>query len=88
MRHKHRRDANERAIVRALRAGGASVHFMNSPGLPDLLVGYAGRNCLLEVKGARGRLTAAQTRFMQEFAGTAHVVGTVEEALKVLQEEA
>ena len=43
-RRAARRDDNEAAIVEALRAVGASVEILgNGDGVPDLLVGYAGR---------------------------------------------
>jgi hypothetical protein len=50
------RDSNERAIVDALVAAGASVTRLNETGVPDLLVGFRGETFLLEVKreGARG----------------------------------
>jgi hypothetical protein len=44
------RDKNEREIVDALRKAGATVTQLNEKGVPDLLVGYAGRTYLLEVK--------------------------------------
>ena len=49
-----RRDESEPAIVDALRAAGATVVQLNGPGLPDLLVGLAGRTYLLEVKNPLG----------------------------------
>lgn len=56
-RRAARRDRNEVEIVAALTAAGASVTYLSSPGVPDLLVGYQGRTLLLEVKvglGPRG----------------------------------
>lgn len=51
------RDSNEAAIVDALVAAGASVTRLSAEGVPDLLVGIAGRTYLLEVKhlSATGR---------------------------------
>jgi hypothetical protein len=50
-----RRDDNEGPIVEALRAAGASVTVIGmGDGVPDLLVGMAGRTYLLEVKHAPG----------------------------------
>lgn len=47
-------DENQREVVAALRAAGASVQSLASvsaaPGCPDLLVGYRGATYLLEVK--------------------------------------
>lgn len=45
-----RRDVNEKAIVAALRAAGATVQQLDGSGVPDLVVGYNGQDCLLEVK--------------------------------------
>lgn len=51
-----KRDANEKPIVDALKALGASVYQMDGcgAGFPDLLVGYNGRNVLIEVKQPEG----------------------------------
>lgn len=76
-------DANQKAIVNALRACGCSVYVL---GLPlDLLVGRAGQNYLLEVKTGKG---AKFTKFQEEFRATwqGHWarVETVEQALEVV----
>jgi hypothetical protein len=44
------RDKNERPIIDALVAVGASVTQLNATGAPDLLVGFRMRTFLLEVK--------------------------------------
>lgn len=50
------RDANEPDIVKALEAVGASVQrTYGMEGEPDLLVGYLGRNYLIEVKNPATR---------------------------------
>jgi len=51
-RKRSRRDPNQGEIVEALRAAGASVEELDDvgAGVPDLLVGFRGRNFLLEVK--------------------------------------
>lgn len=50
-----RRDQSEPAIVDALRAAGASVTVIGQgDGVPDLLVGFEGRNYLIEVKNPLG----------------------------------
>jgi len=57
MKYARMRDKNERAIIDALKAAGASVTQLDGAGVPDLLVGYDGHMVLLEVKlplGARG----------------------------------
>ena len=43
-----RQDGNHRAIVNALRAGGAMVYEIRRP--VDILIGYAGKTALAEIK--------------------------------------
>jgi len=85
----HRTDSNQAAIIRALRETGASVCSLASvgSGCPDLLVGWAGINLLLEVKNMAGRgmrFTPAEREFMDAWRGRVHVVTSVIEALDVL----
>lgn len=49
-----RRDANEGPIVDALLAAGATVLRLNMKDVPDLLVGFRGRNVLMEIKNPPG----------------------------------
>ena len=69
MRYAARVDANQTAIVEALRKAGAYVWVI---GLPvDLLVGYKGHTFLVEVKnGPRRRLTALQAGFFENWSGS------------------
>lgn len=85
-------DANQRAIVTALRRAGALVHDLSAAGegTPDLLVGWRRQLLLFEVKdgseppSARA-LTTAQQVFHRAFAGyPVHVVESVDDALRVL----
>ena len=68
MRHAAGVDANQQAIVAALRAAGAYVWII---GLPvDLLVGYNGKSFLMEIKTtSKNRLTGLQADFFQNWAG-------------------
>ena len=50
-RYATRQDGNHRAIVNALRAGGAVVYEIRRPA--DLLVGYAGKTAIVELKDLR-----------------------------------
>lgn len=74
----HRLDANHRTIRDGLRQVGATV---NEKGPLDLLVGFRGRNFLLEVKTARGRIRTTQKAFLSVWQGQACVVRTLNEAL-------
>ena len=68
MRYAARVDANQAAIIKALRDAGAYVYII---GLPvDLLVGYNNHTWLMELKnGPRKRLTALQQDFFGNWTG-------------------
>lgn len=84
-------DANQPAIVAALRRAGASVtplHMVGS-GFPDLAVGYRGVNHLLEVKDgskppSARRLTDDEEEWHATWRGSVRIVSSVPEALAVL----
>ena len=93
---KHRRaprvDANQGEIIAALRDHGASVESLagQHKGCPDLLVGWKGKNYLMEVKdGSRppsGRkLTEMQVVWHSVWEGQVDVVASVDEALELLK---
>ncbi len=86
MRRAARTDLNQAEIVRALKAAGASVALLHrvGEGVPDLLVGWKGRNLLVEVKGLSGKLTPAQGRWHDEWCTDVHVVRSVQGALDLL----
>ena len=69
MRHAARVDANQQAIVAALRAAGAYVWII---GLPvDLLVGYQQHTFLMEIKTtSKKRLTGLQADFFEKWGGS------------------
>jgi hypothetical protein len=89
-RYAKARDTNEAEIVRELRAVGATVVLLDQP--VDLLVGFRGRNFLLEVKqpiGPRGgsshsALTSDQIEFFQLWRGEVIVVRSPEAALQAI----
>lgn len=87
--HRGRVDANQKAIVKALRDIGCSVAILSSlgHGVADLLVGRNGVNLLLEVKSDdKQKLTPAETKFAEAWRGQLERVETVEYAvLYVLQ---
>lgn len=55
-----KRDANEAAIVDALRRVGATVIPISGKGAPDVFVCYRGQMWGAEIKTATGQTTAAQ----------------------------
>ena len=78
----NKRDKNEAAIVAALQACGCAVVRLDKP--LDLLVGYRGRNWLLEVKGEGGRLTKDQKEFIATWPGQWAVIREPEEAIRIV----
>jgi hypothetical protein len=62
-------DANQEAIVKALRDAGAYVWII---GLPvDLLVGYKGHSFLVEIKtDSKKRFTKLQADFFENWSGS------------------
>lgn len=91
-----RRDANQPAIVAALRAAGCSVYDASwvGGGVPDLIVGRAHqgkrRTYLLEVKDgalppSRRMLNEAERKWHQNHRGHVVVVLSVEDALRACE---
>lgn len=79
----HRSDPNQAEIVRALRDVGATVDVIGEP--VDLLVGWNGRNLLLEVKrDAKAQLQPSQEAFFREWRGVVVRVNSVSEALAAI----
>jgi hypothetical protein len=83
---KARIDRNHGEIVQALRQVGASVTSTArvGRGFPDIVVGFRGQNYLLEIKQGKGLVRAQQAQFFNEWAGKAHVVRSVDDALKAI----
>lgn len=84
MRATGKKDDNQGEIVNALWAIGCTVVVMHTP--CDLLVGYRGRNVLLEVKDGNKppsarKQTEAQVIFQAGWRGQYAVVKTVDEAI-------
>lgn len=78
-------DGNQRDIVSALRRVSVQPLTRVGDGVPDLLVGVAGRNLLVEVKrGATAALTQKQERWHAAWRGQRAVVVTVDEVLALL----
>jgi hypothetical protein len=92
VRRAARIDGPHTAIVKALRQAGASVLDLRSlgDGAPDLLVGFRGRDCLLEVKNgdkppSARKLNAGQVEFVTLWRGhPVRVVHSPDEALKAI----
>ena len=85
-------DANQEAVVTALRTAGASVQSLASvgKGVPDLLVGYKGQTLLMEIKDgfkppSARLLTEDQLRWHGSWKGGAlAVVDSPDAALRMI----
>lgn len=91
MRSTGRVDSNHREVVKALRDIGASVQSIADigKGAPDLLCGLRNRNTILEVKNgklppSKRQLTPDEKVWHQKWRGQIAVVGSIEEALRVV----
>ncbi|UMO77901.1 nuclease [Acinetobacter phage Cato] len=84
-------DANQNEIVAALRKIGCTVQILSSvgKGCPDILVGYRGRNFLLEIKDgdkpiSAQKLTPDQVEWHDLWNGQVNVVNCAEQAIKIV----
>jgi hypothetical protein len=84
MRHAKRTDANQEAIVKALRDAGAYVWVISLP--VDLLVGYKDHTFLVEIKtDAKKHLTPLQAHFFRNWVGsTLARIDSPEAALRMI----
>ncbi len=76
-------DGNQAEIVSALRELGATVLIISGVGhnAPDLVVGYRGRNFLMEVKQPGEDLRPGQQDWHDQWAGRVCVVRSPEDAI-------
>ena len=83
----NRTDANQREIVRELGQLKIAVFDLSAVGMgfPDLIVARPGFNLLVEIKGAKGKLTDAQVTFHRIWPGPKAVARTTEEVLAALR---
>jgi hypothetical protein len=82
--YARRTDENQRIIVAALRAAGASVEptYNQGRGVPDIVAGFRGVNYWLEIKTDSGKLTGDEVRWHNEWRGQVAIVRSVEDALR------
>lgn len=85
MRKRARVDTNQREIVEALRAVGWKVTSAASlgGGFPDLVIARGHDVKLVEVKHAKGTLTADQQRFIVREGWPVTIVRSIDEALSL-----
>ena len=84
-------DANQPAIVKALRQVGCTVQHIHmvGAGCPDIAVGWQGKTYLLEIKDGSlppsGRkLTGPETKWHEEWRGHVAIVASVKDALDAI----
>ena len=79
-------DANQAEIIEALRKAGATVHPTHTvgKGFPDVVVGLAGNNFLLEIKTHGGRMTKDEIAWHEAWRGQVAVVFNVAQALEAI----
>ena len=95
MRRAAKVDANQAEIVQALRQIGAVVQSLAAVGngCPDLLVGFRGKNWLLEIKDGNKppsaqALTPHQVEWHRVWQGHVVVVNSVESAIAAINNPA
>lgn len=91
MRRAAKVDDNQADIVAALRYVGCSVTSLASVGrgFPDIIVGYDGKNYLMEIKDgnkppSKRRLTPDEQAWQEAWRGQVAVVTSVEDAFMVM----
>ena len=91
MRRAARVDENQSEIVQGLMKMGATVQLLHAvgQGCPDILVGYHGKNFLVEVKNpdkpkSDQQLTKDQVIWHSLWTGQKAIVRTVKEAVRVI----
>lgn len=91
LRHAARIDANQPAIIKLFRKLGATVYPTHTlKGFVDIVVGYRGRNYLIEIKdGAKAasarQLTADEKEFHDTWRGSAHVIETESQVFELME---
>ena len=79
-------DSIQRQITESLRKLGITVLVLSNVGhgCPDLLLGYAGKNYLIELKTGKNNLTPFEKRFFDEWRGQADIAHNLDEVLQLL----
>ena len=86
LRHAVHRDREEPSVVKAFRAGGATVDYLSAKGMPDLLVGYLGVTHLVECKTDNAMPNADQKAWADAWRGEKpEIVRNAAQARKLLR---
>ena len=83
---RHRTDANQAEIIKALEKIGCKVYKMGRP--VDILVGFRSLNFCFEIKNKDGlnRLTKFQKEWIPTWPGQVRIVHSAEEAIECVTE--
>jgi len=82
---KNKRDINEAAIFRIIKAHGITVYPIDKPA--DALCGFRGVSLLVEIKnGPKAKLTDAQKKFLNTWTGHHVILDSEESAIKWCQD--
>lgn len=86
MRRRAKVDINQPEIVKAFRDMGCTVQHLHTigSGCPDILVGIAGFNILVEIKTPEGKLTMDQILWHDAWRGQVQIVDSVDKAVSVV----
>ena len=91
MRRAARIDGNQNQVVKELRQMGCSVAISSAigKGFPDIVVGYNGRNYLLELKDpaqppSARKLTPDEKVWHDKWRGSVHIILTAQEAMDMM----
>jgi len=79
-------DGNQKSIVAALRAAGATVQHLHKvgEGCPNILAGFRSENYILEIKQESGKVNKLQKEWHDNWRGHVFVVRSVDEALDAI----
>ena len=93
LRRAARTDSNHREIIDGLRKEGFTVLDLSrvGQGCPDILVGYAGHNWLMEIKDggkppSARRLPGPEQAFYDLWKGNVNVVCDLDQAVEIIKE--
>ena len=81
-----RADENQFEIIQKLRSIGVSVQMIHTVGFgcPDAILGWLGKNYLIEIKTDDGKLDPYQKKWHDLWKGQVAVIHSWEEAFNVL----
>lgn len=91
MRRAAKIDDNQKKVVEQLRRCGVSVAVtsMMGKGFPDIIVGHAGINYMIELKdgsktASRRKLTEDEQEWHNKWKGQIHVADDIDDCLKII----